>query len=298
MRVHRSWLWLALLALLALAPGVVRAQPVMSWALQDFAPIYMPVDGKPGDGINDALLKDIVREMPGMEHRYVVASAARIYALLDAGEPICFVGGLRTPEREQLYWLSDVKLAPPLQLIAHRRVLKQLPLDGAGRVRLPELLARPGLRGVLVSKRSYGVALDAQLAQRPAGATVSMLGSGSMGSNFYDMLRLDRADYTLDYDFMLLHRQRLDGHKHEDLVILPIQGNDLPVRVVAACPRTPWGLAAIQRIDHVLAGLARTAGLGLPDPRWTTPEVDRLYGPAMRAFNLTRRVPTPGLGAP
>jgi len=296
MRIASPRLW-PLAVVLALAAACCRAEPVMSWALQDFAPVSMPVDGKPGEGSTDAILKAIVQKLPGIEHRYVVASAARIYALLDAGEPLCYVGGLRTPEREQRYWVSDLQLVPPLQLIAHRRVLKQLPRDSAGRVRLPELLARPGLRGILVRERSYGVVLDAQLAKRPAEATVEVLGGTNMGGNFFEMLRLDRADYTIDYDFMLLHRQRQDGRKYEDLVPVPIQGNDAMNVVSTFCPRTAWGREAILRIDAVVAALARTAGLGLPESRWTTPEVERLYGPAMRAFNLTRRVPTPGLGA-
>ncbi|MCV2419619.1 TIGR02285 family protein [Paucibacter sp. DJ2R-2] len=284
--------------MLSFSASLCSAQATMTWAMQDFAPVSVPIDGKPGFGIIDETLKAVVREMPGMEHRYLVASAARIYAMLDAGEPICFVGGLRTPEREQRYWLSDVRLVRPVQLIAHKRVRDQLPLDEAGRVRLPELLALPGVRGVFVRKRSYGAALDSVLSQRPAGANVAMLGGASMGGNFFEMLRLDRADYTIDYDFLVLHRQKLEGHKYEDLMILPIQGSEAPDVVVAVCPRTPWGREAILRIDRILAHLASIAGLGLPDSRWISPAGERMYGPAMRAFNQARRHLTPGLGAP
>lgn len=269
----------------------------MTWAMQDFAPIYMPVNGKPGLGINDATLKSIIREMPGIEHKFVVASVARIYALLDAGEQLCFVGGLRTPERERRYYLADVQAVPPLQVVARKAALARMPLDVEGRVDLPALLAMPELRGTFVAKRSYGHLIDQWLEERPPGPHVAVLSGASMGSNFYEMLARERVDYTVDFDFMLQYRSRLAGKKFSALATLPIKGNDQLEAVVAVCPRTVWGKIAITNIDLVLAKLASTQGLGLPDPLWATPEAMRNYGSAMRAFSEARRLTSPDPGS-
>jgi uncharacterized protein (TIGR02285 family) len=289
-RTVKRWSFLALCALIGLRAHSIQAETI-TWALQDFPPAYILVNEEPGDGINDAIIKLIVQRMKDTEHRYVVASTARIFLMLDSGSNLCFLG-LRTPERARQYYLTDVQLVPPLQLIVRKQFVDKLPGNSNGQVSLPKVLANSDLLGVLVTQRSYGPRLDAIISKQPVTSNIQMISSSNTGGNFFDMLHLGRADYTIDFDFMLAYKQYQSPGAYEDLISVPIQENDTPSTAAVICPRTPWGLDAIVKIDAVLADLARHSGLGLANSRWYTPETVRRYGAAMKAFNLKRRSPS------
>lgn len=273
--------------------GLAVAEPVVvdriTWLAGD------TVSGR-GAGIrpSDRLLDWLTVRLPGITHERVVANAKRSWMLIERGDTVCHASAVRSPQREALAYFSNTWPMPPLQLVVKRERMGAMPLDAAGQVDLPALLANPRLRGVLVHGRSYGAALDAQLDKHASGEQVQRVTSADFGSNLLPMLLQGRADYALEYPNALAalasHRPEVAG-----LALLPIRGNTEMVTSGVACPKTPWGLAAIRRIDAVLgtpegaAMLRETLLSELPaDSR-------RSYRDAIDAFFQRRAQPTPGL---
>lgn len=230
--------------------------------------------------------------LPGVDLKPIVANAERAWTLVRRGENACIANAVRLPERERIAYFSAIWLMPPPQLIVRRERRDALPLDAHGAVDLQALLADTSLRGVVAHARSYGAALDALLV--PGGPALQRVTGGDFGSNLVSMLLQDRADYTVEYPNLpvALGSQR-EGEL--PLAVLPIKGATDPVPSGAACPRTPWGHAAIRLIDQAL-GTPEGAAMLREALRISLPaDTQRAYRDAFDAYFQRRARPTPGL---
>jgi uncharacterized protein (TIGR02285 family) len=286
--------WRHCLAIAALVCAMsAGAQPVVvdriTWLAGDTV-----ATGDGGARPSDRLIDWVSARLPGIAHERVVANAKRSWMLIERGETVCHAGAVRSAAREQLAYFSNTRPMPPLQLIVRRADTAALPTDAAGQVDLPALLADTRLRGALVHGRSYGPALDAQLQQRPANAGVHPVTAGDFGSNLMPMLLQRRADYVIEYPNALAalsySRPEVQG-----LTGLPIRGATEPVISGVACPRTPWGQAAIRKIDAVLGTPDGAAMLRETLFTHLTAETRRQYRDAFDSFFQRRSQPTPGL---
>jgi uncharacterized protein (TIGR02285 family) len=243
---------------------------------------------------SDRLIQWVQARLPDVEHKRVIANAKRSWMLIRDGEPVCHAGAVRTPERERMALFSNTWLLPPLQLIVHREHVASLPVNAAGHVDLAALLADPAQRGVVVHGRSYGPAVDALLAQRPDHSALRQITSGDFGSNLLPMLLQRRADYAIEYPNALgaLGQRRPDVTQ---LALLLIKGATEPVLSGIACPRTPWGRAAIHLIDRALGTPEGAAMLREGLMAQMPADTARQYREAIDAFFLKRSQPTPGL---
>ncbi|MFG6485164.1 hypothetical protein ACG04R_00695 [Roseateles sp. BYS78W] len=230
--------------------------------------------------------------LPGVDLEPTLANAERSWALMRQGEQACIANAVRLPERERLAYFSALWLMPPPQIIVRRERRDALPLDAHGAVNLPALLADVSLRGVAAQARSYGEALDAQLA--PGGPGLQRVTGGDYGSTLLPMLLQGRADYTVEYPNLIV--ALASQHEGElPLAVLPIKGATSPVPSGVACPRTPWGHAAIRLIDQALgtpegaAMLREALFISLPA------DTRRVYRDALDAHFQRRARPTPGL---
>ena len=242
----------------------------------------------------DRLLDWLTPRLPGITHERVVANAKRSWTLIERGEAVCHAGAVRSPQREALAYFSNTWPMPPLQLIVRRDQVGRLPLDAAGQVDLAALVADAKLQGVVVHGRSYGPALDAMLAPRGGAPTgLSRVTAGDFGSNLVPMLLQGRADYLIEYPNALaaLLRSRPDV---AGLAALPIKGAVEPVLSGVACPRTPWGLAAIRRVDAVLGTPEGAALLREILMSELPPDSRRQYRDVFDAYFQRRSHPTPG----
>ena len=232
------------------------------------------------------------RHLPDdVELRPEVANADRGWALIRQGDEACLANAVRLPDRERLAYFSTIWLMPPPQLIVRRERRAAVPLDARGAVDLPALLAGGAMRGVIARTRSYGAALDAQL----AGATgLSRVTAADFGSNLLPMLLQDRADFTVEYPNVLvaLASQRDDEPARD---ARPRKGATEPVPSGVACPRTPWGPPAHPRNDRTqgtpegAAMLREALSVSLPA------DTQRTYREAFDAHFQRRARPTPGL---
>jgi len=240
----------------------------------------------------DELAQWLQAHLPGVRLKPTVANAERSWTLIRQRQPVCHAGAARTPERERLAVFTNTWLVPPPQLIVRQDRRDALPLDAHGAVDLAALLADASLRGILTQGRSYGPALDALLAAPSASPQLQHVFGGDYGSQLLTMLIQGRADYTLDYPNVLVaSRASVDGQ----LVVLPIKGAGEAVISGIACPRTPWGQAAIRLIDTAL-GTPEGAAMLRDTLRISLPvDTQRAYREAWDAFFLQRARPTPGL---
>ncbi|MDR7335432.1 hypothetical protein [Roseateles asaccharophilus] len=279
---------LALLAPMALAePAVER----ITWLSGD---TLVQREGGRIERPSDRMINWLSGRLGGVQHQRVVANAKRSWMLIEAGEQVCHASAVRLPERERLAHFSNTWLMPPLQLVVPLTRRAQLPVDGAGQVDLAALLADPQWRGLLVDGRSYGTQIDAQLERVEGSERLLRVTSGDFGSNILPMLLRGNADFAIEYPNALaaLARQQPDVAR---LATLPIQGAAEPVPSGVACPRTPWGLAAVRLIDRALGTPEGAAMLREGLMLQMSADTQRQYRSQLDSFFQRRSRPTPGL---
>ncbi len=237
------------------------------------------------------LLQFMAKALPQVQFNPDHSNARRAWQQIADGAHVCQPSSVRTPEREKIAYFTDTLLGPPLQLIARRDKLAELPHNAAGEIDLAALLADQRTRGALVDGRSYGRVVDQILAQNPSAQGITRYASSDFGSQILAMLALSRADWSIGYDTSLSESQREDPQLRQ-LTSHPIAGATEMVRAGVACPRTPWGLAAIRSIDRALGTPAGAAMLKEQALYWLTPEARQHYAAQFDAFYRERAKPS------
>lgn len=224
-------------------------------------------------------------------HQVMIVNVKRGWLMLEAGETGCRLGALHTPERERLAVFHDTHMIPPPQLMLRRAQLPLLPRNAAGEVDLEALWQQGRLRGAMIQGRSYGAGLDALLARRPARA-MEDYALPDFGGNMLGMLAAGRADYTLEYDFMLQHMAlSVRRESLADIVSVPIQGHSETLVSGVACPRNDWGRRTLARVAQILQTPAARRMLKAEVLAQLSPEALARYGPRIEAFYA--RLPSP-----
>jgi uncharacterized protein (TIGR02285 family) len=287
-------MWRAVVgALLLGAAALASGQPVkvesVTWLVSNVHGTARPVD---------AMLAYLGQRWPEVKQDELTANAKRSWQMIAAGEHVCHTSAVRTAEREQLAYFSNTVLLPPSQVIVKRDLYKRLPLNAAGEVDLARLLSDTRLSGAYVEGRSYGPVIDALIAKRPPGKSGAFgYPSADFGSRILPMLGRGRADYAIEYDGAM-GLQIGNGVDMKQLRSVPIQGASDPVQAGIACPRTPWGLAAITAIDRLLGNPEAAAMLRQQFGGVMSEDSLRHYGARIDAFTQLRSKPSREYAAP
>ncbi|WP_197047113.1 TIGR02285 family protein [Paucibacter sp. KBW04] len=237
----------------------------------------------------------ISARLPKIKHERLSVNALRSWQMIERGEHVCRPNTIRTPQRERQAYFTDTMLAPPVELLVRRDKLNQLPRNAEGEVDLKRLLEQGRLRGAAAKGRSYGEYVDGLLSSASASAgsskSFTLYATEGVGLRLLDMLARDRADYLIEHDGGLQQmRQRNLGA--EEFTSLPIQGaSEAPVAGIA-CPRTPWGLAAIRAIDQVIGTPAGAAELRRSTKEWLSPEAQQRMATQIKQFYQRRAQPS------
>jgi uncharacterized protein (TIGR02285 family) len=270
--------------------AVARAEDSITWMLPEFPPASIPVDGKPGNGITDELMRYIMVRLPDTEHLFLQSNSKRMWAKIAAGDKVCSASAIRTPEREKISYFTPTHLLPPHHLIVREAMVKSLPINARGEVELSKMIANPRLRGLLVDHRSYGLKIDALIHDRPANSGIILSAQGNLGASFLPMIMLERSDYTIEYDFVTGYLMSKNPGLRT-LRSLPIAENNKAIIGGIACPRTAWGRATIERIDRIIgtpeAAQAMRRGLDV----WMTEGTRLHYLKEIDAFYRKRALP-------
>ena len=259
-------------------PAKPAAAEATHWLLLGIPPNSIPVNSEPSDGQFDLLLKLVMAQMPGREHKYIYANTGRIVAMLQEGFAACYVSSVVSAERKAMAHLTVNGVVPPLRLLVRKELAAQLQKNGRQEVLLEPLFSRADLSGALEQGRPYSPNIDAALAKSTPNVSRSRTQS-------IQLLRSGRIDYTIGFDSQLHYEQAsgerlpLDGQ----LVSLPIAGEQ--VRYTAfACPRTPWGRAMVDEIDAILRKQVSSPDYLAAMNKWLTPDERERMRPLLREF--------------
>lgn len=274
---------LACTAVLAAAHAEPKVERI-TWLASDNSAFATGADA---NGITGRLIAYLEKTWPGVKQDMLIANTKRSWQMIENGQPVCRANVVRTPERERVAYFINTQLTPPPQLIVRRDLLTRLPRTAGGEVPLPQLLADTRLRGALIDGRSYGTVVDELLARRLSSTGLTFYSPRDFGARVLQMLSLERADWTIDYDMALVM-----AGSPRDLVSVPIQGASELVMAGVACPRSDWGLAAIRGIDRALGTPRGAATLRQGLMRWVTPETQAHYAAQFEAFYRERARPS------
>ncbi|WP_431049360.1 hypothetical protein [Roseateles sp. L2-2] len=307
--------FLACFALGALsAPVTAWAVDRITWLMPEVDTVAPPSPGAASVPVRRGLaqpLSDYLTANWGTpaKHEVLIANVKRSWRMVEDGEQACHLGVLRTPEREAVAYFFDTHLIPPHQLMVRRSALPKVPRLPDGDADLEKIWADKQLRGAIVAGRSYGRALDALLAKRPAGV-IDEYTTSDFGGNMLSMIAVGRADYTIEFDFVLANQQELraavvagnaggaSGNgkvSTADLVSVPIEGFSSPVISGIACPRNAWGKRTIEQVERVLSTPQARQFMRDEFISHLSPEAQARYGSRIDAFYFYAK---PATGAP
>ncbi len=283
-------------ALLLCAPAATWAVEKFVWLMPEVDTVATPAPGAASVPVRRGLaqpLSDYLTANWGTpaKHEVLIANVKRSWRMIEDGEPACHLGVLRTPEREAVAYFFDTHLIPPHQLMVRRSALQKVPRLPDGDADLERIWSEKQLRGAIVAGRSYGRALDALLARRPAGV-IDEYTTSDFGGNLLSMIAVGRADYTIEFDFVLANLQELRAASASatgkastaDLVTVPIEGFSSPVISGIACPRNAWGKRTIEQVERVLSTPQARQFMRDEFISHLSPEAQARYGSRIDAF--------------
>ncbi len=234
---------LAALCLLA-APGPGRADAPVTWALYD-APPFMIADGPERDGgIFDRIRHLLDARLSNGSAPTLRAPFPRVVASLKAGADLCFIGGVKTPEREHFAVFSlPVAMFYPLRIVV--RPSERGRFEAEGKLSLARLLADRSLRTSFLRDRALGGPIDTLVREAAQAGIHSEFGEA------FRMLLTDRLDYLVEYSAIAAYQaKRLEPEGA--IAALPFDEAPAPLLSRVMCPNTDWGRRLVARIDDVL----------------------------------------------
>lgn len=275
----------AALVLMGWLPPGAQAQTEINWFVTDWPPLFIYAKGQPparpadlGEGQIDRVMAELIARLPDYRHRFEPLNSRRLWRAIAEGQPLCTAAALKTPERSALaYFTPTLRVAPLMLVVRADRAEEFLAADG--RASLAALHQRPDLRGRLEAERSYGPQLDPLL----AGPLALPRDSTSRIGQVAEMVAAGRFDYTLDFAHTIEYLRR-DGRLSEPLAALPLQEAGGWSLGYVACPRTPWGLAAITAIDQAIRQAAATRAYREAYARWLPEGLRSQQKAQMEAF--------------
>lgn len=225
------------------APGYAE-DALPTWAIYD-APPFMIADGPDQDaGVFDQIRRLLDARLFDAPSRTLRAPFPRIIASLKDGAELCFLGGVKTPEREDFAVFSlPVAMFYPLRIVVH--ATERARFEARAPLSLAALLADRSLRTSLLRNRSLGSRIDALMRDFPGPPVHAEFGEA------FRMLSVDRLDYLVDYSAIAAYGARSLG-QDDAFVALPFVEAPEPVMNRVMCPKTEWGRRLVARIDGVL----------------------------------------------
>lgn len=232
----------ALLAITAPVAGHAEDAPV-TWAVYS-APPFMIADGPDAErGTFDRIRHLLDQRLYGAVSPTLRAPFPRVLASLRDGAEICFIGGIRTPEREAFAVFSlPVALFYPLRIVV--RASDRARFEAHAPLSLAALLADRSLRTSVLKDRSLGEGVDGLV--RAASPRVH-----SEFGEAFRMLLAGRLDYLIEYPDIAGYAAGVLSESG-NFATLPFTEVPAPVFSHVMCPRTAWGERFVARVDAVL----------------------------------------------
>ncbi|TNC07568.1 TIGR02285 family protein [Methylobacterium terricola] len=236
-----------LVVALALA-GPARAEgEQITWTVYEAPPFMMAEGEERNTGIFDRIRRLLTARLTEYSQSTLTVPFPRILTSLKQGAEWCFVGGVRTPEREGFAVFSrPVAMFYPLRIVV--RAENRARFEALGPLSLRNLLTEHrALRTSMLRNRAIAPGIDALFRQYPPGQTHSEFGEA------FRMLLNDRLDYLVEFSSSAAYHARLLGAPDAFVGFPFAEENPEPVFARVMCAGTPWGREVVARIDAVLA---------------------------------------------
>jgi len=246
-----------LIALVGLAyccsEALAADKPQVRWLVIDFPPFHIVSGPDRGKGMRDRYLDALRARLPNFDSRVEVSDTTRQVALMQAGQPVCSISMLRTPEREQFMLFSEQPygLQLPVRLVMASQSAAALgPVVDDQGVDLARVLAGGMIRLGVLPKRRFGASIDRVIADAAVHYpnTVQVFNANGSLEGLLDLIGKGRIEATLGYG-LEVEQLRQHNAKLGDFAFLPItQAPDL-VPTYVACSRNPVGAKVIAEIN-------------------------------------------------
>lgn len=183
-------------------------------------------------------------------HHSFSATIPRIEMELKSKRLVCYPGSSEASRRKEFTYLTSQYIQPAPHLVIKKDLAARLSQQHKNGVSLKEVLRDKTLRGLVGEGRSYGNIIDSLITENEP----NNLKKGvfeTFGPGPLNMIEKGRADYTIEYPF-ILHNLRQSQLIGKELVDVPLVDVGHSLTQYLACTRTPDGLAVIKRADKII----------------------------------------------
>ena len=224
------------------------AGETIRWGAADNPPFHILSGPAADTGYSDLVRIFFAERLAEYEHRKVVMTLSRLIESARNGEDYCYCNLRRTPEREKLFYFSNVTAVTPGPRLYVRKESPIRDLAVNETVSLEALLGSGKYSGVAETGRSFGP--EASRIFKDHESSVRLQVCPDVAQK-YLMVQNNRVDFFIEYPFVLQSYVKSAGKK-QDLVSLKIEEHDPYVLSYVACTRTDFGKRVIARINEVL----------------------------------------------
>jgi uncharacterized protein (TIGR02285 family) len=228
--------------------AAAHARDTITWANLHFPPWMILKGDSAGQGVWDALLKELIANLPEYDHEMVEMKNVRYDELARQQAHVCKVYYFKTPEREEVLHYS----IPSVVFLANHVVMrkeKARELGNPASISLERLLDDTRFTGALVEGRSYGKEID-PLLQKHKGMS-HLLFRVLDNQNLFQVLGLGRTDYILEFPAVRSFFEH-DLGIHPELENIRIEGITPYNVTYVTCVKNEWGKRVIQKVDDIL----------------------------------------------
>jgi len=235
-------------SLLILAAFSSEPQTI-TWVFTSASPSISPLKANIVDDKHD-LFKLYRAQLSDYQHTSFTGTIPRIEIELKRKTLACYPGSSDASRRKEFTYLTSQYIQPAPQLIVKKELADRLRLQYKNGIYLKEILKEKKLAGLIGEARSYGVAIDKILSNNlPNNIKKGVF--ETFGPSSLNMIEKGRADYTIEYPF-ILHNLRESALIGTELVNLPLLDVGQSMTQYLACSKTPEGLAVIKRADKII----------------------------------------------
>ena len=241
----------------------------LTWVRWEDPPIFIFNPPYKGQGVLDAVEKELKLAMPQYTHKELHATVPRVLKEARAKSAICNAGWLNTPEWGKLFYFSKPVLVIPTNGVLLKKSKAEDFFKEKGPYSLQSFLDnRP--KWVLGVGRLYGEGIDEVLFKNKYQSNPKIFPVSS-SQLVHRMLHLDRVQYTIGYPFEAQYYNELLKNTTDKVLHIPLTDNASFVEVVVACPKTEWGAMVISDVNKALNSRERIERMNLGLMRWLGP---------------------------
>lgn len=243
------------LAVVLLVVRPCAADDTIVWGVVDNPPYHI-IDG-PGanTGYSDLTRLFFSRHLPEFKHRTIELSLIRLLENARNGESYAYCNLRKTPEREKLFYYSDVTVVIPAPRLYVREDSPILDMVQDGTISLVDLLKSGRFVGISEKGRSYGPEIEKIFSEYGSPFCVRATPNTE---RIHELVSEGRADFYIEYSF-ILQQYLKDAGLESNLVPVKIAEHPPYVLVYAVCTRNEFGKKVIERINEVLRRTKGTA---------------------------------------